>query len=51
MPLLFTAPGFKGGQATGGAASLMDVYPTLVELCGLPENPKNEGRSLVRLAS
>lgn len=49
MPLIFAAPGFKGGQSTGGAASLMDVYPTLLELCGLPANPENEGRSLVPL--
>lgn len=48
-PLIFTAPGFKGGQLTDGPASLMDLYPTLLELCGLPENPENEGVSLVPL--
>lgn len=49
MPLIFTAPGFKSGQSTDQPASLMDVYPTLVELCDLPINPKNEGVSLVPL--
>ncbi|VGO14056.1 Choline-sulfatase [Pontiella desulfatans] len=49
MPMIFTAPEFKGGQSTDGPASLMDLYPTLLELCGLPANPKNEGVSLVPL--
>lgn len=48
-PLIFTAPSFKGGQSTDEPASLMDLYPTLLELCGLPANPKNEGVSLVPL--
>ena len=25
------------------------MYPTLLELCGLPPNPENDGRSFVRL--
>ena len=29
--------------------SLIDMYPTLLDLCGLPTNPKNEGRSLTPL--
>ena len=29
--------------------SLLDLYPTLLDLCGLPENPKNEGRSIAPL--
>jgi arylsulfatase A-like enzyme len=49
VPLVITAPGYKGGQSTEAPASLMDVYPTLLDLCGLPENTNNEGVSLVPL--
>ena len=49
MPLVIAAPGFSGGQSVGAPASLLDVYPTLLDLCGLPPNPGNEGVSLVPL--
>lgn len=29
--------------------SLLELYPTLLEMSGLPANPKNEGRSLLPL--
>ena len=34
-----TPPGFK----CEGVVNLLDMYPTLVELCGLPPNSQNEG--------
>ncbi len=40
-----TPPGFK----CEGVVNLLDMYPTLVELCGLPPNAENEGRSFVPL--
>lgn len=47
VPLLFSGPGIKPGKACPEPASLIDIYPTLVELCGLPANRHLEGVSLV----
>ncbi len=47
VPLLFAGPGIKPGEVCPGPASLLDIYPTLVELCKLPANPHLEGLSLV----
>tara|TARA_Y100000589_G_scaffold18400_1_gene15247 strand:+ start:2838 stop:4235 length:1398 start_codon:yes stop_codon:yes gene_type:complete len=47
VPLLFVGPGIKPGKACKEPASLLDLYPTLVELCNLPKNPRLEGLSLV----
>ena len=48
VPLLFRVPGAEPGR-TGAAVELLSVYPTLVDLCGLPKNPQLEGVSLVPL--
>ncbi|MBP52749.1 MAG: choline-sulfatase [Opitutae bacterium] len=47
VPFLFAGPGIEPGKACGEAVSLLDLYPTLVELCELPGNPRLEGHSLV----
>lgn len=47
VPLLFAGPGIKPGKACAEPASLIDIYPTLVELCKLPKNSQLEGVSLV----
>lgn len=49
VPLIFAGPGIKKGQRCNRVVSLLDIYPTLVEICGLSANGKNEGRSLVPL--
>jgi len=46
VPLIVKAPGYKGGETRNGAVELLDIYPTLVDLCGLPRNQSNEGKSL-----
>jgi arylsulfatase A-like enzyme len=47
VPLIFAGPGVKPRQLCGKPAELLDIYPTLLELCGLPKNKKLEGHSLV----
>ncbi len=47
VPLLFAGPDIKPGKVCDEPASLIDIYPTLVELCSLPANPHLEGLSLV----
>ena len=47
VPLLFAGPDIKPGKACAEPASLLDVYPTLVEMCRLPKNTRLEGISLV----
>lgn len=45
VPLIIRAPGGKAGQVHNEAASLLDIYPTLLDLAGLPPNVANEGVS------
>jgi len=49
VPLVFAGPNIPGGRRCERVVSLIDLYPTLLEMCGLPENSKNEGRSLLPL--
>lgn len=46
VPLIFCGPNLKPGGRSSQPAELLDIYPTLLELCGLPENPRLEGHSL-----
>lgn len=52
-PLIFRLPqSMKSEQSQGcckQVVGLIDIYPTLVELCNLPANDKVAGRSLKRL--
>jgi len=50
VPMIVVAPQVRqAGRARTQPVNLLDIYPTLVELCGLPRNPKLEGESLVPL--
>ncbi|AXY02463.1 DUF229 domain-containing protein [Vibrio alfacsensis] len=49
IPLVIRRAGQTNGAECKQAVSLMDYYPTLVQLCGLPEVTTNEGLSLVPL--
>jgi arylsulfatase A-like enzyme len=50
VPLFFKIPGQKSvGLKCKQVVSLLDIYPTLVELCNLPIAPKLEGNSMVSL--
>ncbi len=52
VPLMVKVPGVtpKSRQCSG-VVNLIDMYPTLIELCGLPENRVLDGRSFAPLLS
>jgi len=48
VPFIWAGPGIAEGAKTDVTVSLIDMYPTLVELCDLPQpHQKLEGESLV----
>lgn len=50
VPLMVKVPGITPDSKTcNGVVNLIDLYPTLVDLCGLPENPVCDGRSFAKL--
>lgn len=67
VPLIIAIPGqgsvaqtgqgsvAETGQGSAAVCSkpvgLIDLYPTLLDLCGLPENSMNEGRSIAALVN
>jgi arylsulfatase A-like enzyme len=50
VPLIISAPGMSGnGTSSPRIVESLDIYPTLVELCGLPKQTEIEGASLTQL--
>ncbi len=47
VPLILAGPGLPAGQTCGQPAELLDLYPTLIEMVGLPTKPDLEGLSLM----
>lgn len=50
VPLIIAGPGVKqAGVTTTRPVSLLDLYPTLIDLCDLPAKPELDGVSLLPL--
>ena len=49
VPLIFAGPGIKTNARSNRPVELLDLYPTLAELSGLPEKKGLEGHSLATL--
>lgn len=47
VPLIFAGPGVSAGQRCQQPAELLDIYPTLIELCGVADRDDLEGISLL----
>lgn len=45
-PLIMAGPGIPGGARCHKPVGMIDLYPTLVDLCGLPHREELEGQSL-----
>ena len=49
IPLIFSGPGIKSGQRCDEPVSLLDIYPTLAQLCSISPTSKTDGYSLIAL--
>ncbi|MBF0198522.1 MAG: sulfatase [Planctomycetes bacterium] len=47
--LILKMPGQSKGQSIKAPVGLIDIFPTLLDLCGLPANKNNDGLSLKAL--
>ena len=49
IPMAFNGGVFSGGGCLQGMVSLVDVAPTLLDACGIPVPPDQQGRSILPL--
>ncbi|MCM2375108.1 sulfatase [Aporhodopirellula aestuarii] len=49
VPMVISAPGMRESVRTNQPAELIDIFPTLLDLAGLPPDAGQEGQSLVPL--
>lgn len=49
VPLIIAGKNYSKNSYSTANVGLIDIYPTLLEICHLPPNLKNEGRSLIPL--
>ena len=49
VPIIFSGPGIAPGQSSKLPVSLLDLWPTLVDLVGIPPAPQARGNSLATL--
>lgn len=47
VPLIFAGPGIRAEGRCGEPVELLDIFPTLIELCSLPKRSDLEGISLM----
>jgi arylsulfatase A-like enzyme len=47
VPLILTGPGIQSGQRSDALCYLLDIYPTLCELTGIPKPLSVEGQSFL----
>jgi arylsulfatase A-like enzyme len=47
VPFMISAPGYRKGKRTGSLVELLDIFPTLCDLAGLPIPKDLEGTSLL----
>jgi len=48
-PKNYIPEGFRKGSICSAPVSLLDIFPTLIDICGLPEKKELEGQSLLSL--
>jgi len=49
VPMIIVGPDIPKGKVINKPVQLLDIYPTLLELCHLKPDPNHEGNSLVSL--